>query len=374
MQTKSNTVLTYPLLLGFLASLFSEILIIVFTEQSQIGIVIALVPVLISLVFSKFRIKLDMFLFLFLLWDALCVVHFLITGGTYFFRVIIFQNIVYIYILASESVVILKNDFNKMRIICMITVIIAIILGFLLHNDNVNFTYLIFALSYFVFISFDNKLLVAIVMAIVMLALRSRSSIIMMLAVFVLWKIIKKVKKKKTYAAIYVVMIVVINFIPDIYLRICNSSRALSINSIIRQVTGKTLLSGRERIWPVIINSINSSLTNRLFGLGGNFLDQSYGNDLGVSSHNLFLFLRGQGGWLLVIIFCLMIYHIYMSLFEYLKDDSIAVGSAFIIAMLVRASFDLLLLANRFVDSMVMWFVVCAIIAYKNGLERTKKC
>lgn len=374
-QSNSSIIIRFSFLSLLIAKLFGEF----FPNISTVDIVIALLPIVLLLIQISFRLKANKLFISIMIWDFITIMYLIRNFNGYYLRVIIFQNLVLLYCLFSEQKQYTKKAIETaIRMGSMIVAAFSISgLAFFRLNNDIYYSicsYIIFEFSYFCFCRHKNKILTALILSALLLLFKSRSSIIMMITMLVFYYLLKWIKTKKQFVIIFIAVSVIVFLIPELYMKIYSSQNAEFLNLLAKQYTGKNLFSGRNIIWPVLDEWLNRDLKTWLFGLGGEFVGGSFFYDLVisdvvVSTHNLFLFLRGQGGMVFFCLFIFIVYNIYSQFYDFLDDEYICIGSAYLLALMIRASFDLLLMANRFVDSMFSWFVISLILGYVNYLK-----
>lgn len=370
------------IILSFTFLLLAKLIGELFSIASTVEIIIAIFPIVFVFLSTNLVIQANKLLLCILIWDFINVMYLISNFNGYYLRVIVFQNLVLFFcVFAEQTIYSLETMEKAIKIGSVIATIFAIsgIVFFKFENDRYYSicAYIIFEFSYFVFCKHKNKFIIVMILSALLLFFKSRSSIIMMLAMLFFYYVMKKVKTKKQYIIIFVAVVVLVLIIPKIYMQIYASQNATFLNVLARQYTGKNLFSGRNRIWPVLDELLNRDIKTWMFGLGGSFVGGEYSNniviaDKVVSTHNLFLFLRGQGGMFLFGLFFVIVYNIYSQFFDYLADDYVCAGSSYLLALMIRASFDLLLMANRFVDSMFSWFVISLVLGYVNYLRNSQ--
>lgn len=155
--------------------------------------------------------------------------------------------------------------------------------------------------------------------------------------------------------------------VPFLYMWLYSQPFGQELNLYVYEKTGEYFFSGRNRIWNVIIDEVSN---NKFFGLGfGNTFLLDHGITL--STHNLYLYLYLNGGIVLILLFILFMYGIWKNIkVNTIRDDSIATGKAYILALLLFLDFEVFLLANNIVISLFWWITLAFILVKsKNSQE-----
>lgn len=356
-----NEISYFFILIGLFISNFFDI-------NSFFQILICLIPIIIMFIQSRCLLKLkkNYILLIFILWITYNVINLMINYSEYYIRVIFFQIIVFIILLIASNVSIevnntLKKQFQSLSLLCILLLIIGLVDG----GDENSFIFFTISLLPFVFFSFKHELIAGLFLTIIYFILEARSAMLTCILFTILYYTIKRITNKKWYILLFVISFIFILLIPHLYIFIYHSESSTALNILSRNIFGKNLFSGRNILWIQFDNLINGY---ELFGLGGYFLSSNSGFEHSV--HNLFLFLIGQGGYILLFLFFILMLKIYISFYDYLDNKFILISAAYIISILFRSSFDLMLMANRFIESISIWFTIGIAIAIINSLKK----
>lgn len=127
------------------------------------------------------------------------------------------------------------------------------------------------------------------------------------------------------------------------------------LNEISREYTGGNFFSGREIIWEAILEgNKDSAILGQ--GVNNNFLINKLDTEL--STHNLYMFLYLEGGAVMLFLFFLFTASIWSKFYNFIYIKRVRLSAAFFIGTLLFLDFELLLLTNNILASIVFWFVI----------------
>lgn len=188
--------------------------------------------------------------------------------------------------------------------------------------------------------------------------LGERTASVCMLFVEFFRFLLARAKSRNSNFFFWGVATVAVSF-PFLYMWLYEQPFGQALNLYVREKTGENFFSGRNRIWGIIIDEVTS---NRFLGLGfGNTFLLDHGITL--STHNLYLHLYLNGGFLLIALFILFMYGIWKDIkVNSIRDKSIAAGKAYILALLLFLDFEVFLLVNNIVISLFWWITLAFIL------------
>lgn len=187
----------------------------------------------------------------------------------------------------------------------------------------------------------------------------TRSAFVSEMVMYAVWLLfIKRKYKEKTYYLLFIMMITICFIIPYFYMALFNAAKiggtlgniSTYLSVFVREKTGANFYSGRQILWPYIIEAMNEKF---IFGYGVGFSpSEIYGTTF--SAHNLFFFCRLEMGIIGFITFI-------MVLFNYFKDFyknrySTVVGLAFMSSLMLQQTFSLGLLSGKGSFAISCWF------------------
>lgn len=304
-------------------------------------------------------------------WNLINILHMSYNTNSYFLRVLIFQNIVIAFVYLASQYRCSETQFKTTyKVISAFTTVLCIIsIIFSLSTIGEGFSFILFGLMYFFICEKKMKKCIKFVlMATAFWVGKNRSSILMLLLCSLFYQILKKQKSKRFYKVTFFIVATITYLIPHGYVLLYHSPRRNYLNELSYSIFGKKFFSGRNILWIQIYDWLGQY--NPLFGIGGEFVGGMYAKKLGMSTHNATLFLLGQGGLILLLLFFFMMYKIYMSFFVYKDDDNVVAGAAFILGLMIRSDFDLILIANQFIPSMYSWLSIALVMSYCNYLNK----
>lgn len=217
----------------------------------------------------------------------------------------------------------------------------------------------IMGLSFFAAVKSKKRDRLFLLLVIVLFLVKGRSTALALIVIWVTQRYIGKVQKKRRVCNIlYWMMACITVYFPKVYCSFFESQYAIEVNRFVRQYTGKNLFSGRERLWIDAYELIEES---PIFGMGGKFVGRE--NELlGMSTHNLFIFLRLEGGYVLLLLFLLAMFYVWTQINKNMDYEYKALSVAYIVGLFVRVSFDLTFLANNFGQSIMLWIPIVFIL------------
>jgi len=229
--------------------------------------------------------------------------------------------------------------------------------NFVIIKTNINSTMykFLFVGSFFTFIKVKHKFLFSVVVSMMLFIWGERTSAVLMILVYISFVGVKYVKNKCTYRVLFVIFMLGTIFIPNIYLGIYQNTNIMKdINSYSRMISSENFFSGREKIWDIILTEVEGS---EIFGLTyDNNILASYG--ISLSTHNLYLWLIINGGYILIFILVCYIYTFWNKYYVDLENDIVRASSSYLLSFIVLCSFELLWIVNNFTISIIMWIVI----------------
>ncbi|MGE4283805.1 MAG: O-antigen ligase family protein [Clostridia bacterium] len=209
-------------------------------------------------------------------------------------------------------------------------------------------------LVYFSFLNNRNitsKVLLAVT---ILLNIGERTSMIIIIAIFFLEKILFYLRSsKKLYYLIFWIIIFVSVIFPYVYLWLFEHPLGITINQLIKEITGENFFSGRQVIWKYAFDLVKGK---EFFGLG--ISNNMLGESLGLSTHNLYIYLLLQGGYFLLALFIFYLFSLWKQLFLYIENQKIRWTMAYFLGLLIFVDFELVLLVNNFVVSLYLWLPI----------------
>lgn len=121
------------------------------------------------------------------------------------------------------------------------------------------------------------------------------------------------------------------------------------LSSIIYELTGKILMSGRNTIWADAIDLIKQApLLGRGFSASSKF---------NISPHNSYLGIGLQSGFLGITIIATFINSIFNIMYKYRKDMISKICTSFFIGNLILCAFEVMLFQGQLVLSLLLWTI-----------------
>lgn len=212
-----------------------------------------------------------------------------------------------------------------------------------------------FALSYFFIISKKSKLAAILTSSTAFFILGERTSAAVLLFVYIIYRLLGLKISKGFYYFIFVLIFFIAVIFPFLYIELKYSNIGIMLNEISREYTGDNFFSGREIIWEGILEG---NKDNVLLGQGVNngYLKSRLNTDL--STHNLYMFLYLEGGVGMLFMFFLFVTSIWGKFYNFIYLERARLSAAFFIGILLFSDFELLLLTNNILASIVFWFII----------------
>lgn len=241
----------------------------------------------------------------------------------------------------------------------LLAILIVMDIAYFLRTNHDYFSVPIFGLSFLFVLKRRKKKTILLLLALLMFFVHGRStSLAFLVMVFFVWLIQKISSKTKVYTSVFWIVSILTVYLPRVYLEFYKSHYAITANQFIRRITGKNLFSGRELLW---LNAYKLIDNNPIFGVGGQYYKE-FESIYGASTHNVFIFLRIEGGYILLLIFLIFMFYIWMQIYRYMDKGYIPICAAYIVGLFVRISFDLTFIANNFGQSILLWIPIILIL------------
>jgi len=228
-----------------------------------------------------------------------------------------------------------------------------------------------------IFINTENKIIrfISLFFAFaVTLIAETRSALFGLIMFTLIYLFGKKIlKNKKRAMTLFIIIVIFCIVVPIIYLQLNNNAFGLreTIDAFIIKLTGARLFSGRDILWPIVLNKIQAS---PIIGNGIGISLADFSNET-VSAHNLFLFILLQTGIIGLLLFIILLYNIFKT-YTYDEgrngDVDKRVFAAFMMGVLLHQTFSLGLLTGKMGFAIVCWTIMAWGI-HSNKAETTKE-
>lgn len=227
-------------------------------------------------------------------------------------------------------------------------------------NSNILGPFMFIAIYFILLRIFTTKkrlipyifLLIALV---ILLASDTRSvllSIFIGAIIYFIWNTI--VKNKGLSIFLFILIIVSFGSIVFVYPKLPNWSQYGKLEAWMLEHTGKSIMSGRADIWGRLNNLID---LRPIFGFGPNTVATDViGRD--ASSHNLYINMALQIGYLGLLIFILILFTIFMSYVSKGSNRLVKLSAAAFIAILAHQLFEITLVQNQLSIGLLQWLVI----------------
>lgn len=241
----------------------------------------------------------------------------------------------------------------------------------ILNNGLVNsntiggYTYLLafFPLLYLVGY-YKNKryIFVILILSISVIYLSGTRSI--MLAVgfgiltYILWKVITQ--NRLLFYGYFIVILMIIFLITVVYPNINKFSKFIELNDLSIKYTGKSLLSGRNQIWELLLDFIAQE---PLFGYGSGTIPNNLLQTT-LTSHNLYIQVALQVGLIGLLFLLLFLFAIWRTFWEERNNPMIILVSCYFIGIIIYQVFEVTLTQNNFGFMILQWIILGIGLSY----------
>lgn len=268
--------------------------------------------------------------------------------------------------ITEESINNIERIFSKLYYCVLILTSMIFLIGkknLLINNVSMTVYKAIFAISIFPYAKSNKKTLFCIISMIFFYMIGERTSALILVIIHILNMVLKKINTKTTYNIIFIcVIIFTLSFI-NIYVKLPYTKLGIELNEYSRKISGENFFSGRNVIWKKILDSVQN---NKLLGLTySNDIELYYETEL--STHNLYLWLILNGGYILLILFYIYMFSIWKKYFKNIKKEKTRIVASYFVGFMILVNFELLLLTNNFIVSLFMWFIIAIGISLENN-------
>ena len=270
---------------------------------------------------------------------------------------------------------ILEKTFKIGRIIYLILLIPASIIAF--EGGRTAFTRfdqyysgtiykIMLPCTFFYIAGSKRKLLKVMLFSLIYLRMVERTSAIVLLVIYVVYVILKKIKQSnKLYNFLYIVIFNGIVIFTYIYVKLQYTELGNKLNFLFRKYTGGNFFSGRNYIWETLFEFIKKKPLLG-YGFDNNVMELA---NISMSPHNTYIYILLQSGIIGLFIFFMFMYSIWKSYFKYLYNDIVMVSASYLIGTLIFINFEVSMVANSVVIAIFYWFIIGIGIAVCNSIK-----
>lgn len=257
-----------------------------------------------------------------------------------------------------------NNDFLFIRKIIIILIFCALIHTLLSrtfsHNQFVFLNSNVCAVTFYcwiVLLTFIDKSLsiYTILLLFLIYTTTARADFFCALFFFILIFLFVKNKyiKEKTITLFWIEIILMVVFV-IIYPTLLEYDIGQAINEESQIYTGKELMSGRNRIWVLIFES---ALNSPVYGYGLAAIPESL-YQISISSHNTFLQILMQQGFVGLGLFLLLIWTIIKELNIRNTNINVVISISFLFTLIIHECFEVCLTQNLMFIGLMFWFFI----------------
>lgn len=250
----------------------------------------------------------------------------------------------------------IKWDAHKIRLAKRLSIIFLVTLPFITNISLIG-AYMILPI-FFVLLHKRKSIInfVFLAASIYLIYLAGMRAVFILLAAsvftYIFWKLISKTKLRMSMFFISL-MSILISFV-FIYPKLIYWSKFPIIEGYVYQYTGKSLMSGRNRLWDDLTYIIN---TKPFLGHGTGVLPADVMPTF-LSSHNLYLQTALQNGWIGLSLLLVLFFVIWLGYFRSKNLYSTRLSASFFVGILVYQSFEVVLTQNKMDTAFIFWLII----------------
>lgn len=189
----------------------------------------------------------------------------------------------------------------------------------------------------------------------VMLGSDARSALfagLIALIIYFIWKPITS--SKKVFVLFFLIVVTILLSFVFLYPKLPEWEHFYYFESLMLEYTGKSLMSGRNVIWTIITDVINQQ---PWFGYGSGASASSV-THLNASTHNLYLQIALQNGYLGLSVFLILLFTMWMTFWKNKNNITVRLSASFFIAILIHQSFEIALTQYQLSIGLIQWTII----------------
>lgn len=159
---------------------------------------------------------------------------------------------------------------------------------------------------------------------------------------------------KRNMLTLFIIEFAILSIFTTLYSGLRNTEIGLRLQEISYSYFGKQFFSGRDRVWGLILDKI---CEKPIFGYGLDALPSQFILDIRISSHNSFLQIALQSGFVGMFFIIFIIISILIRTLKYKSINSV-VFYVFIMIIVFHEFFEISLTQNMLVGGLGMWFIM----------------
>lgn len=234
---------------------------------------------------------------------------------------------------------------------------------------------LMFLLSFFIMIQMIEKRRIFVIsMLFLTMSLLyysgTRSAMIGVLSaisIYAIWGIISK--SKRNFYSFFIVLMMILLLFTYAYPLLINWDEFTYYNYLVYEYTGKSLMTGREKVW---LESFSFIQENIWLGHGAGSIPSDF-MDVELSSHNLYIQIALQTGILGLSTFLLFLLSIWRMLWHGRKDNYCRLSASFFIGILIHQSFEVTLTQNNVSFGLFQWLIISIGASFAYQMYKQKR-
>ncbi|WP_068675322.1 O-antigen ligase [Oceanobacillus sp. Castelsardo] len=296
---------------------------------------------------------------------------------TYFIQVIF----LFLFILGSIRI---KWDIQSVKLFGYVTSVFFLFIwihGYVLdfpnrfvsiYNNPNYLGVLLFCMLYFQIVSwkYSHTIMEKIYFSIVILAnlfliymTNSRSVLLAILIVIIVWFILRHTKKVYSYL-FYAILLINFAFLFT-YTKLKGTELGNSLNELSLEYTNKNLFSGRSEIWEQLFIKISEK---PIWGHGMGIRASDI-ISIPLTAHNQYLQIVIEVGFIGLVIFLFLLYTVWKLLLKNRDNDVAKLSAAFFIAILAYENLELTLFQNNYSIAILQWLIITIGISFNENVN-----
>lgn len=158
----------------------------------------------------------------------------------------------------------------------------------------------------------------------------------------------------RRYTWFYLWTIILVTCATVTYSKLSAFPKIVELNRWVFANTGKSLLSGRDKFWGSLIDSI---LERPVLGYGGG-ADLTDIAGITLSAHNLYIQIGLQVGIIGLVVFLLILASVWEMFWNGRNNKTVRISSAFMVGIIIHQMFEVCLTQNNVTVGLIQWLIM----------------